>query len=323
MQFYRREVHVMPILRSLSRVHGERVQVMDNTKQGTIIIVDSEMRDALRKTGGFLLDIAKLKDRIVLPSNGEELDSLVRQVLSAYITKEPIPIFTPVCPDWSRDSEGRYDFKSLGGGVSFIGKKFLREAPPLLRAFAKHGVPFEGRLIFANWGLETEIDAKDTYGRKLTPEDIRMSFESTFAKTDERLLTLQKGEVGALFGPYGLVRMTEFFERQGVDSTALYQEARLFFLSTKSGRRLVEELNGASARLNKERLEVTEEENKALVIQNLSEYATLGLAFGDRGIIVAAESATSTRAYNLVRKNKLPVFYLKGERSLREGVNIL
>lgn len=299
------------------------IDVMEG-KGGPKFLTSGEARQSLRALGGFLLDIAQLKERVILPSNGEELQGLAEQVLEAHLSRKPIKIFTPFCPDWSRDSEGRYDFKSLGGDLSFIAKKFFREAPPLLSVFAKHNIPVQGALIFANWGLETEIDAQDTYGRKLSQDDVQLCFASTFAETDKKLLEAQEdSETARIFQGYSVVPMTEFFVQQGVDPEQLYRNAYNFFETDAKARRLVEELHRASLPINKERLGLTEEGNRVQAVQNLAEYATLGQSFGDEGIIIAAESATTTRAYNLGRKKKLPVFYLKGKDTLNRGVNIL
>ena len=50
--------------------------------------------------------------------------------------------------------------------------------------FQRNGIPYGGVILFADWGLETEIDAKGTYGQKLSPEDVRMCFASTLAACD-------------------------------------------------------------------------------------------------------------------------------------------
>ena len=289
----------------------------------TMNIKNFKIREALKDVGGFLLDVVGLKSSIVLPANGEELQSLAMQVMETSITGEPIPLFTPFCPDWSRDSRGRYDFKSLGGEVSHIAQKFFVEGKPLLSAFAKNRIPYRGELIFADWGLETEIDARDTYGRKLSQEDIRTCFASTLANTDERLLELQNGKDGILFAQYKIIPMTDFYRQQGVDPELTYQEREKYFRTNPRGIRLVDQLHRAGVEINRERLGLNEAENRKQAIKNLAEYATLGEAFGGKGIIIAAESSTSTSAYNLPRQHKLPVFFLKGRRSVNEGVNIL
>jgi hypothetical protein len=310
--FFRRELPMTRIMNNISRA------VTTDTGQN---LNNQEIKKTLEVLGGFLLDIARLKDRIVLPSSGEELESLAQQVIEADITRRPISIFTPFCPDWSRDQQGRYDFKSLGGETSYIAEKFFRESQPLLRIFQKHDIPFQGLLIFANWGLETEITAQDTYGRKLTEEDVQLCFESTFAKTDEKLLYLQQSD--SVFMPYQVIRMTDFFKHQHFNPGIAYRDIHDFFQTNTKGKKLVAGLHTASFTINSERLGLTEEENKEQTKQNLSEYATLGRALGDKGIIIAAESATATRAYNLPRRKKLPVFYLKGKEGIAEGVNIL
>jgi hypothetical protein len=309
--FYRRELRLASLLRELKDI-GEIMKIND-----------IKIKEALRNTGGFLLDIARLKSSIIIPANGEELQSLATQVMKSHITGEPIPLFTPFCPDWSRDSKGRYDFRSLGGEISYIAQKFFLEGRSLLSAFANNNVPYRGELIFADWGLETEIDARDTYGEKLSQDDIQACFASTLANTDECLLELQCGKDGILFEKYRLTRMTDFYRRAGHDPEKIYRQQEKFFNTDSKGVRLVEELYGASLDINKERLGLTQGENRKQAIQNLAEYATLGQAFGEKGFIVAAESSTSTRAYNLSRRHKLPVFFIKGKRSINEGVNIL
>ena len=318
---YQRELRVARMFNGIALSMPGSV-VIDMRKSEKIMI-DTEVRKALQSLGKFLLDIADLKDRIILPGNGDELQSLARQVLEAYLTHEPIPLFTPFCPDWGRDSSGRYDFQSLGGDVSFIAKKFFRESAPLLSAFARNKVPYTGVLIFANWGLETEIDARDTYGRKLTQEDIKLCFASTFARTDEKLLELQDGKKDGIFEKYSTIPMTDFFCNQGINPEEVYQQVYDFFETSNKGKKLVDQLHVASLSINKDRLGLDEAGNRIQTVQNLAEYATLGQAFGNSGVIIAAESATSTRAYNLPRSVKLPVFYLKGSGSLSGGVNIL
>lgn len=309
--FYKRELRPASLLRKLNDI-GEIMKAKD-----------FKIKEALKDVGGFLLDVARLKSSISLPANGEELQSLATQVMESCITGEPISLFTPFCPDWSRDSKGRYDFKSLGGGVSYIAEKFFSEGNPLLSAFAKNKIPYRGELIFADWGLETEIDARDTYGRKLTQEDIQTCFVSTLANTDERLLDLQNGEDGILFMEYRIIPMTDFYKQQGVDPERIYRQQEKYFRTDPKGIRLVDELHRVGIRINRERLGLNEEENRSQAIQNLVEYATLGEAFGEKGIIIAAESSTSTRAYNLPRQHKLPVFFIRGRNSINEGVNIL
>lgn len=309
--FYRRELRPTSLFRQLN-------DIRDIMK-----IRDFKIKEALRDTGRFLLDVARLKSSIILPANGEELQSLTMRVIESSITGEPISLLTPFCPDWSRDSEGRYDFKSLGGEISYIAQKFFKEGKPLLATFTKNKIPYRGELIFADWGLETEIDARDTYGRKLRQEDIKACFASTLANTDELLLEMQHGKDGELFAQYRITQMTDFYKRQGVDPDLIYRQNEKFFRTNPKGIRLVEQLQRASIEINRERLGLDEQENRKQAIQNLAEYATLGESFGEKGIIVAAESNTSTRAYNLPRQRKLPVFFLKGKRSINEGVNIL
>lgn len=314
-RFFRRELKSSGLLRVVTG--GE-----DMRKKRTTI--DREAREALQEVGAFLLDIGKLRSTIILPNNGQELQSFAQRSLAARMTGKPIPLYTPFCPDWSQDIYGRYDFKSLGSGVSKIAEKFFGESQPLLRAFQKHKIPYLGMLVFANWGLETEIDAKDTYGRELSPEDIQMCFESTLATTDEVLLELQNNsETASLFQPYTVVRMTNFFAEQGIDPEETYKTMHTFFTSPGKGNKLVEELHMASKEVNRVRLGLSEEENRQQAVQNIAEYATFGHALDEKGMVIAAESFTSTRAYNIPRREKLPVFFIKGKASLDSGVNIL
>lgn len=321
--FYQRELKMFSILRRLKSITARDMKTVRDSKRGEVFMIDRDEQEALRNVGSFLLDVARLKSSLVLPGNGEEMQSLVAQITEASITGEPIRLFTPFCPDWSRDSKGRYDFKSLGGEVSYIAQKFFSEGKPLLSAFAKNKIPYRGELIFADWGLETEIDARDTYGRKLTQEDIQTCFASTLANTDGRLLYLQNGKDGILFMQYRIIPMTDFYKQQGVDPERIYRQQEKYFRTDPKGIRLVDEVHRAGIRINRERFGLNEEENRSQAIQNLAEYATLGEAFGDKGIIIAAESNTSTRAYNLPKQRKLPVFFIKSKASVNEGVNIL
>lgn len=289
------------------------------------IIKEAGSREVVQKLGRFLLDLFSLKDTVILPIGEPEITALAMQVVQSMNTGKPICIFTPFCPDWSRDSRGRYDFKSLGGDIGFIANKFFEEAPAILSMFARNSILYEGYLIFADWGFETEIDAKDTYGRKLSSEDIQICFESTISKTDQELLVLQKGELERVFGSYRIMKMTRLFGER-IDSEAVYKKALDFFSSVPRGIKLAEEIHRGNAELNKKRFGLSESENMDLTTRNLAEYATLGYALGNEGIIVAAESNTSTKAYNLFRSYAklpiLPVFFLKGKRGLNYGENI-
>lgn len=318
-------IALTPVIRSLTReLNSEQLYIVDgNGKRKGEIFMNTQTRETFQTIGSFLIEMSKLKNKIILPSGREELSSFVAQAMSARTSGVPIPLFTPFCPDWSQDGEGRYDFKSLGGGVSRIAQKVFEETPPFLSALKRHGIPYVGILIFANWGLETEIQAKDTYGAALSDQDVQMCFQSTLAATDEALDRLQHDLlVGELFQTYHVVTMTDFFRQSDVRPEEIAQQAKEFFESS-GGMKLTRELHEASIAINKKRLGLDEEANKALVIQTLAEYATLGQALGARGVIMPAESYTSSKAYNLMRSSKLPVLYLKGKRGVVEGVNIL
>lgn len=287
-------------------------------------MTSKKSKEALRTVGAFFSDLSAASRNIIVPDNEDELACLTAYILKARLNREPLNIYTPFCPDWSRDSSGRYDFKSLGGGESFIAQKFFKVAPEILSAFVKNDIPYKGVLIFADWGVETEIDAKDTYGRALSQEDVRMCFSSTQAETDRHLIELQQKNPD-IFGSYQIVRMSEFFRESGVNIDRTQDELQAFFQNDKKGKRLHQVLSSTGEEINKERLNLNPEENKKISMQNLVEYATLGSVLTPPGIIVGCESKTCSVAYNLPKdaRNKTPLFFLKGKGALDLGVNIL
>lgn len=312
----------------------ESVDVTENrsiiTRQGKrsevkVYMIDQKARELFGTAGRILADLANLKDTFILPETEDELSCLVSMVGRALKTGEPITFVTPVCPDWSRDNQGRYDFKSLGGGDSFIANKFFANAPEFLEVFQKNGVSFKGVILFADWGLETEIDAKGTYGQKLSPEDVQMSFDSTFAAVDQTLSVLQKEQnFGRLFADFKVVSMKDFLASR-IDEQQVMAQMRHFFTTDKQGRRLLEVLARDSLKINRQRLGVTEDENRELSLRNLVEYSTVGHSVDGNSFLVVCESRTTSRCYNLPRERdkKVPVFYVKGREALKSGVNIL
>lgn len=321
---FRRSVKINPILRAIdARVQGMIgfVQIEKSTQ----IALRAEAHEALRVVGSLLFDLSKLKSKIILPSTGDEMHSFVAQAAVAYITQEPIPLFTPCCPDWSQDLQGRYDFKFLGGEASLIAKKFLAYAPEFLVIFAKHNIPYQGTLIAANWGYETELKVRGMDGRMLTSEQIQQCFLSTARKTDELLTAVQAEDQQELLTSFRVISMIDFFQEQAVDPIAIdrYLAIQACFPADKKAAKLADQLHTASFTMNSRRFGYSEEENRLHCLQTLAEYATLGEAFGESGIVISAESHTSTKGYNLSRTNKLPVFYVKGHGGISEGVNIL
>lgn len=288
----------------------------------TYMIKERNVIRMLKEVGVFLVELTKIPKTVILPESPEELSSLVAQIFEAKERGATLPFYTPICPDWSRDRYGRYDFKSLGEGVSFIAEKFFQEAPPLLNLLTQFGVPYEGYLLFADFGSETEIVAKDSYGVQLTQEEIEKRFASTLRLTQERLEKVAGSEQGALFKSYRVLPMTIFFRGRGFDAKNVCRKMNGLFRQDPKGIRLVEEFHRQSFTLNQRRFGLTrEEENRELAIESLSEYATLGQSFGEMGAIIACESKISSRAYNLFREAKLPIFYARGEKE--EGENIL
>lgn len=297
---------------------GKRLEVK-------VYMIDERTRDLFEKVGRILADLSRVKDTVILPESEEELTCLIVMLGRALKTGEPITFFTPVCPDWSRDGQGRYDFQSLGGGESFIANKFFVNAPQILEVFDRQSVPFRGVILFADWGLETEIDAKNTYGQKLSPEDIKMSFASTFAATDQALRVLQDDRrLGPLFAGYEVVSMAKFLAKR-INEKQVMADMHRFFTTDISGLKLLGMLNRDSLEVNKQRLGVTDKENRQLAIRNLVEYSTIGQAIGDQSILLVCESRTTSRCYNLPREKakKVPVFYIKGKEALGSGVNVL
>ncbi len=299
--------------------------IQQKRREVIMYMVDQTARQNLKDLGQFLLDLTEIRDTIIFPETEPEMSCLMSMVLKAKTTGKPITLCTPICPDWSQDSMGRYDFKSLGGKESFIGKKFFAHSTQMLEVFSKHKIPFQGVILFADWGLETEIDAKDTYGQKLSSEDVKMCFQSTFAKTDEHLSKLQQDEkTSHLFAPYKMVSMDEFLTER-LDIPSVQKKLNDFFKDDRRGIKLVETLSSQSFLINSKRLGVSEEENKELTLRNLVEYATVGQSLDNHSIFMVCESRTSSRCYNMPRDKRanVPVFYLKGSGGADSGVNML
>ncbi len=318
------EGNVIDLLEKMSQspdIYGVKINEREGVKK---YMVDKKARETLVRVSRFLADLTKISDKIILPETENEMSCLLTMVVDAITTGKPITLVTPICPDWSRNEEGQYDFKSLGGGESYIGKKFLTYGGEMLTVFAKYQIPFKGFLQFADWGLETEINAKDTYGRKLSPEDIQMCFQSTLAATDEHLRSLQLNEeLGILFENYSIVSMKESIESK-IDVPEVQARLEKFLTSDVRGRRLIATLEEQSYRVNKVRLGLNREENRKFTLRNLVEYATEGQSIGSHSILVVCESRTTSRVYNLPRqKNEnIPVFFVKGKEGVDEGVNI-
>lgn len=319
------ERNMVDLLEKLAQsldVYGVRIEQREEVK---IYMVDQKARELVTRISRFLADLSKISDKLILPETEDEMSCLLTMVVDAATTGRPLTLITPICPDWSRDSEGKYDFKSLGGGESYIGNKFLTYGREMLAVFARHEIPYQGVLQFADWGLETEINAKDTYGRKLSAEDIQMCFQSTVAATDEHLRSLQLDpEVGDLFANYKIVSMKEFLESK-LDIPKVQSELEEFLTTDVRGKRLLDTLAEQSYEINRIRLGLNRDENRKMALRNLVEYATEGQSIGPRSILVVCESRTTSRVYNLPRqKNEnIPVFYVKGKEGVDKGVNIL
>lgn len=282
-------------------------------------------KEMFAQLGLFLTDLDRISNDFILPQTNEEMVALAENFARAKTTGKPMNLYTPLCPDWSMDNTGRYDFRSLGGSVSFIAKKFFRYAPKLLRILTEHKIPYQGLLIFADWGMETELDEKNTYGKKLTQENIRMCFTSSLAATDEHLLGLQNSsDSGTLFVPFKVVSMIKFFEDSGLDLVALDERFRRYFSEDRDGAKLLNELVTSSAQINRERMGHDDRQNRQMCLETLIDYATLGQALNSYGLIIACESQISSKAYNRPRTthDKIPMIFVKG-KSGDVGVNML
>ncbi len=287
--------------------------------------VDEQSRDALARVGGLLCDMARFSTRVILPDQGQAMISFATQAYQAARGGKPVELYTPVCPDWSKDALGRYDFKSLGSGPSGIAEKFFYEGREILKAFHKNRVPYRGIFIFADWGSETEITAKDTYGDVLSADEVVRRFAASFEKTAELLQTRQRQDEGHLFRPYSLISMTEFLSSRLGDAHDVCRNFQQRFQLENRAKKLLDQHHRESFPINKQRLGITNEvENRRGSLISLSEYATLAEAIGG-GVIAAAESRVSSRAYNVFRlkQNLLPIIFLKGKKSLESGENIL
>lgn len=250
--------------------------------------LDKRGRFAIGQLGGILLELSRSSDRIIMPEAGPEMNE-----------------------------DGIYDFKSLGFGPSYIAQKFLQEAPAFLSMLEQYQIPYKGKMVFADWGMETEITARDTYGRLLPQNEIMARFDQSFQATSSLLGS-------GLFSPYKLQAMSEFLATRLGDPAKANREFQQRFLEERQARKLLELYQKESFGVNKRRLGLTREQNDQSALQTLSEYSTLGAAI-DRGIMVAAESRLASLAYNVFRRKgrRLPVVFLKGDKPEDRGVNIL
>lgn len=303
-----------------------RSEMLQKTRgEVKMYMLNKDNRAIMRNLGLVLGDLSEFSSNFTLPESEEELARLLVIVERAVATQQPINIYTSFCPDWSRNSRGEYDFKRLGCSESYIAKKYFANITPLFRLLAQHHVPYSGVLLFADWGLETEITTQDTYGTELSSEDIQICFQSTLALTDQHLLKLQNGEQGNLFANCFIQSMTQFLAESDLDLASVGKQMRQFFLEKRSGKRLLDILNKDSLPINEARLGLSEEQNRDFMLQGLVEYATLAQTFSSQSLIVACESRTTSRTYNLPKHSfaKLPLFYIKGNGGVRSGVNIL
>lgn len=282
--------------------------------------LEGQSRLTLKRVGEVLMDLAGISEKIILPAPGPEILQFAIQTYEAVFTGKPMKIYTPACPDWSRDNQGVYDFKSLETGPSYIVEKLVNEAPAILGIFAKHEIPCEGVVVFADWGMETEITAKDTYGRQLAQDEMVERFVQSFQATGNLLLTHKE----KLFTPYRLQSMTEFLALNLGDPVKVCRQFQNRFLIEERAQRLLRLYQGESLIVNQKRLGLSEKDNNKVALQTLSEYATFGAAIKE-GVVLAAESRLASLAYNVFRskKNRLPLVFLKGKESLSQGVNIL
>lgn len=288
------------------------------------MLVTDKVVESFSEVGGLLLDLFRMKPNIVMPASGDELQNFVKNVLIASVTRKPVQFYTPCCPDWSQDKDGRYDYQALNGGPSFIAEKSLREAPGVLSAFQAHKIPYEGNLVIADWGLENEIEAFDHDGRRLSQDEVIERFHSTASHAEDSVRELQGSQdKGSLFAPYKVILMSDLFKERGIDPNETYSEARLLFLERGKGQKLVRELHTASLGINTARRGLSEEQNYNQAVQSLSEYATFSSALPVNSVIFAAESQITSKGYNTFREVKTPVIFLKGESRFAQAVNIL
>lgn len=300
-----------------------RVPIKQDRREVSGYMFSEESRKNFEMLGYLFADLAKSSDNFVFPETNEEVACLAKRVLYAKSTGEPMTFYTPLCPDWSMDDQGRYNFESLGGRESFIAKKYFRYSPELLKVFKKHEIPYRGELIFADWGMETEIMDKNTFGVKLSQEDIRMCFDSSYSAVDEHLKRLQASDDG-LYRDFRVTLMTDFFDRSGLDLEEADRQFRQYFRSDNRGKRLLRQLSEESYPVNKSRMGVSREVSDAECLENLIDYAIFGQALNSHGLIIACESRITSRAYNLPREDdqKVPMFFVKGVKK-DSGVNIL
>lgn len=288
------------------------------------LAIGKETAEAISNVGGLLLDLAAMKPDIVLPASGGEIQNFVVNAIQASVSGDPLQLYIPCCPDWSQDNNGRYDYRSLNGGPSFIAEKFFQESPSVLAALNKHNVPYRGTVVIADWGLENDIEAYDRNGERLTRNAVSERFISTARHAENSLSGLKQGsDMRSLYVDFRVTRMSDLFLELGVNPDETYAEAYKLLLAQNKGQKLVRELHAASLPINMERRGLSEDENYQQAVQSLAEYATLSSSLPDRSILFAAESQTTSKGYNVLRQIKMPVVFLKGKTREERAVNIL
>ena len=280
--------------------------------------------EILKKVGSTLLGLSDLQSILIMPSGAPEITALASQLYLAQITGDAIPVFTPACPDWSRDERGRYDFKSLGSDPSHTAKKLIEEGKSVIGCLYDNGIPYEGVIIFADWGMETEIDTTDSYGEQVSPDEVVRRFSQSFGATAKYLENVRGGKEEHIFRSYRITSMTEFLSQRLGDPKVIYQRCREKFLQDPGPNKLLHRYADVSLPVNHDRFGIDEPTNFQMSLQTLAEYATLGEAV-DSGIILAGESHTASQAYNVLRprNQKIPTLFLKGKKGVDEGENIL
>lgn len=59
--------------------------------------------EILKDVGSTLLGLSGLRSILIMPSGAPEITMLASQLYLAQLTGNAVLLFTPACPDWSRD----------------------------------------------------------------------------------------------------------------------------------------------------------------------------------------------------------------------------
>lgn len=118
------------------------------------------------------------RGEIVLPT-GIEVEMLTVWLVQKIINQEPLVILSPVCPDYSFDwveNRPRFNGKTVGDQVGFIGQKLINSGPAVIDTFQRClGLPTIWLVGTAGFEI-TEVAAQSM---NMSPTEFRRKIEST------------------------------------------------------------------------------------------------------------------------------------------------